>query len=260
MVDVGGSINRAPDYWVTVSCNNSMKVSTAVSSLRILCEAILHINLSALSSVVGQAYWKANNHLIDGCNMAGLSDEALALLLLENSWESWVEKYNKKKAGSKEYVNDQKPKYTLAKSGALENGGWSVKRRKWYNKLMDAVKKDCAVNGRIFDLLYMMDKLEEKTGQKKRDKEATGKEIIEESSVKCIDDLSNDSGMDNDVSNDSNDYALNKNQTPKRKITEQLYACKSQKCAIVGSLMPSTPLSITKHLLGWCTATGRDTA
>jgi hypothetical protein len=45
-----------------------------------------------LSCVVGRNKWRQFSSERPGCTLASVSDEALALLLLENSWDCWVEK------------------------------------------------------------------------------------------------------------------------------------------------------------------------
>ena len=50
---------------------------------------------TVLSCVVGKQYWFKHCHEADGCSMANPGDEALALLLLDNSWNLWRQRAEK---------------------------------------------------------------------------------------------------------------------------------------------------------------------
>ena len=89
-----------------------------------------------------------------------VSDEAFALLLLENSWERWVDIYRLQKGkvtpkrGQKrrEFESDVPTKYT--KGGIIYNKtvknkdpkGWSAEGIERFNELYDKVKKDRKAN------------------------------------------------------------------------------------------------------------------
>ena len=45
-----------------------------------------------VSVIVGRNFWRIQSAIQKGTTLATVSDEALALLLLENSWDCWVEK------------------------------------------------------------------------------------------------------------------------------------------------------------------------
>ena len=87
-----------------------------------------------LSRVVGVAYWRKHCSKMTIREMATISDEAFALLLLENYWESWstknVEEY-KTEVAFDENTNQKKKrkatwgKYTRGAWGSKWFGGWS---------------------------------------------------------------------------------------------------------------------------------------
>ena len=123
--------------------------------------------------------------------MITAGDEALALLLLENSWEHWREQYNmgfedgdpshpntnlttptgkKYDARSKAYRNSKResPKYTKTGGGKKEgegNGGWSQVGIDRFNELFEEVKKSRREDGKKFDAFWKKYQLERRQGE-----------------------------------------------------------------------------------------------
>ena len=104
-----------------------------------------------LSRVVGVAYWRKHCAKMTIRDMATISDEAFALLLLENYWESWstknVEEY-KTEVAFDESTNQKKKrkatwgKYTSGAWGSKRFGGWSKDGLQRFNQLYTEVQKD----------------------------------------------------------------------------------------------------------------------
>ena len=99
--------------------------------------------------------WKKNTKL---SVLASPSDEALSLLLIENSEQRWLQEFDK--ISREEAVNEnelQKAKYTSAghnksKKGITKKyGGWSNEGIERFNKLLEMVRTDREVNGAWFD-------------------------------------------------------------------------------------------------------------
>jgi hypothetical protein len=112
-----------------------------------------------LKSVVGvQAFNRGMRMKASISRIATPSDEALALLLLENSHYRWSEEYEKK-ARNEEVKDDElpPPKYTNAGNKKLQKGftkkygGWSNAGLNRYNELYNLVMADRQANGNAFD-------------------------------------------------------------------------------------------------------------
>jgi len=104
-------------------------------------------------------------------DICSISDEAFALLLLENSWDKWMDQYNKDPAsllprrgrhqdkpvstvktkytkGGYKYNNDQE----TTMSTLSHNKGWSQEGIKRYNQLYDLVEADRAAHPGFFQI------------------------------------------------------------------------------------------------------------
>jgi hypothetical protein len=90
--------------------------------------------------VAGKLRWKSRKRNETMMNLATPTDEALALLILENALEKWTN-MAKLAAGTKTTV---KTKYTRAnaKGGSTKYGGWTTAGKKRFNQLVEMVKQD----------------------------------------------------------------------------------------------------------------------
>ena len=116
------------------------------------CENFLKCVVGAQSFSKG---WKRAGSISE---IATLSDEALALLLLENSNYRWINLHQKKKMGEEVAENELvKPLYTAAgkhkqqKGFTKRYGGWKNDGIERFNELLDMVRADRLKNGVWFD-------------------------------------------------------------------------------------------------------------
>jgi hypothetical protein len=103
--------------------------------------------------------WKNKATITD---LATPSDEALGLLLLENSENRWIQEFEMEQRGEDECDSAlPKTKYTSngdkkAKRGFTKKyGGWSNEGIDRFNELVGLVKLDRAVNGEWFDAIVL---------------------------------------------------------------------------------------------------------
>jgi len=104
----------------------------------------------ALSAVTGKNDWKKNSGTQKISEFVTVSDEAFALLLLENSWEVWLDMSKKAKLG--EAIGKVKrhnseggglmTKYTTNGAYVKKNLGWSIEGRRRFVDLVKQVKHD----------------------------------------------------------------------------------------------------------------------
>jgi len=131
---------------------------------------------NVLNHVVGRNLWKKNEKETDGSVMASVSDEALALLLLENGWEVWQAEC----AGGGDEEEGQEgggvlpdTKYTMCSRGCTSGTdrgkikGWKDEGLERFNKLFQEVKADRKEHGRDFDDMYKEGK-RRNAGQKRK--------------------------------------------------------------------------------------------
>jgi len=111
-----------------------------------------------LSCVLGKCKWKKHVVLKKVPLFATVTDEAFALLVLENNWGVWLledpKEYfmkNKKEQDKKQKQNNGL--YTGHAKGATRFGGWSLEGVQQFNDLCDFVRNDCIVN-EPFDIEY----------------------------------------------------------------------------------------------------------
>ena len=114
-----------------------------------------------LACVVGKVQWKRNvkKNLIT--KFTTNSDEAFALLVLENGWDEWIKIDAHEHFISKRGLNEEKTRkvvgggcYTAEAKGSIWFGGWKEEGVLRFNELCEIVKKDRAENG-SFDLRYL---------------------------------------------------------------------------------------------------------
>jgi len=129
---------------------------------------------NVLSFIVGRSKWKKQCQSIAGIELASPSDEALALLILENSWEFWIQKHRRAiNQESDDEAETVKTKYTSEGLGKREYKGWNEAGLKRMNELLQEVKLDRAINNGAFDQKYKNQKSQEKNGKKRKRKDAT---------------------------------------------------------------------------------------
>jgi len=109
-----------------------------------------------LARVVGITSWRDSCTKSTVSEMATVSDEAFAYLLVENYWSTWsavdLEKYQKESTFEKGSVKKKKRtatfgKYTQNAYGAKRFGGWTRDGLIWFNELYAEVKADREKNG-----------------------------------------------------------------------------------------------------------------
>jgi len=86
------------------------------------------------------------------------SDEAMALLIIENSESRWSDEFDKKQKGGEVDGNMPTPsKYTTGGSNGKMKGytrkyrGWNLEGIKRYNEVLDLVRDDRKINQKWFD-------------------------------------------------------------------------------------------------------------
>ena len=111
-----------------------------------------------LPCVVGKCKWKKLVVLKKVPLFATVTDEAFALLVLENNWGVWLHEdareyfmKNKKEQNKKEKGNNGL--YTGHAKGATRFGGWSVEGVQRFNELCEIVRNDRDAN-ELFDIEY----------------------------------------------------------------------------------------------------------
>ena len=90
-----------------------------------------------LKNMVSAKHWKTNHSQIEVSGVVTHADEALALLVLENNLEEWIEKAK----GNTIEKDNRLTKYTNL--GTRHNGtkkGWSLQGLKRFNEIFKAVK------------------------------------------------------------------------------------------------------------------------
>ncbi len=105
-----------------------------------------------LSAVVGKNVWKAKCAGFAVSNIATISDEAFALVLLVNSWDVWSDTTNS---------GDSKTRFTRNGAGTKKNEGWTQEGLEQFNQIARMVRTDRkTTNRKKFEETYMRDKLE----------------------------------------------------------------------------------------------------
>jgi len=107
---------------------------------------------------VGKCKWKKLVVLKKVTLFATVTDEAFALLVLENNWSVWIKEdpkdyftKNKKEQNKKQKQNNGL--YTGHAKGAIRFGGWSLEGVQRFNELCNIVKNDRIAN-EPFDIEY----------------------------------------------------------------------------------------------------------
>ena len=92
-----------------------------------------------VSIVVGKSNWIRVRKTERFSNLVTVSDEAFALLVLENGYAYWLDKFKKYGTGSK--INDEF-KYTKRENQGSQTKGWTKDGIDRYNVLCKLVKED----------------------------------------------------------------------------------------------------------------------
>ena len=129
----------------------------------VFCEKIL-------SQVVGKAIWKEKSDTMKMSKVATVSDEAFALLILENSYELWDDLAQHD--GEAGYKSQLKTLYTKNGAGTKKYQGWAPEGITRFRALVEEVKKDRATpNGKMFEREQRNQKAAKKGSKKNRQKE-----------------------------------------------------------------------------------------
>ena len=113
-----------------------------------------------LSRVVGITNWRDSCTKSTVSEMATVSDEAFAYLLVENYWNKWsaldLQTYQKESTFENGSVKKKKRtatfgKYTQNAYGAKRFGGWTREGLIWFNVLYAEVKADREKNGMLWN-------------------------------------------------------------------------------------------------------------
>ena len=132
---------------------------------RVFCEFVL-------SHVVGRDVWKRCAHTHTISQIATVSDEAFALLLLENSWEAW-------KAVAGKQTSVPCPIYSVRGPGTKRFQGWTEKGIERFNELYDDVSEDRRHNEGTFDEAYKCAMFDAMAGRKRKRKQQCISEEIQ---------------------------------------------------------------------------------
>ena len=154
-----------------------------------------------LSLVVGKRYYNQVKHVQKVSDYASTSDEALALLIVENNYARWVDMAKNNNTRTSRIM----PKFT---NGGVSDGdvassrqyqGWSDEGLSRFNELFQAVSEDRATEcGKQFEVDYMRHCLEgylanqKKKKRKPMDFDAEGNEIQPMPSIKAVHELWSD--------------------------------------------------------------------
>jgi len=117
-----------------------------------------------LSRIVGISVWKEGCQKKKVSEMATISDEAFALLLMENYWDYWanlnLQDYKSEvvyDTGSNKKIKRTANwgKYTKIAYGARRYGGWTSSGLLRFNELFHQVKADRLKNGDVVEEEYL---------------------------------------------------------------------------------------------------------
>jgi hypothetical protein len=114
-----------------------------------------------LPCVVGKNYWKKTVPGKLVTEIATASDEALTLLIMENSWDCWKQEATVKQGLNMEGVKKVKTRWTSNAMSAGKYEGWGSDGIPRYNTLCSEVKDDRKENSVFFDNEYQRKKQEE---------------------------------------------------------------------------------------------------
>ena len=135
-----------------------------------------------LSCVVGKKLWDKSMGVKHMSGIATTTDEAWALLVLENSWDVWKQQARSPN-GKVELKERRSTKWTNTSSLASRSEGWGQKGMRRFNELVRKVKEDRQRSEGV-EQLYMESKQDEsdrKAGKQKRKRQGD----YEKEDVEC---------------------------------------------------------------------------
>jgi hypothetical protein len=138
------------------------------SAYQIFCDEVL-------SQVVGKLEWKTGRHSRKISRWATTSDEAFALILLENSWDLWAEMAEQAKLHGKKtaFVATKEALYSRSGAGTKKYGGWTSIGLKRFGEIANLVQADrMKIDGRKFEEDYQ-EKWRSESSVKRRVKKST---------------------------------------------------------------------------------------
>ena len=135
-----------------------------------------------LPCVVGKKHYGKKKSVVCMSEIATETDEAWALLVLENSWEAWRQQAESP-TGIVELKDRKQTVWTNTSSLASRSEGWGEKGIKRFNELMRKVIKD-RHEDKTTERLYLREKQEESDEVKSRKK------------VKRVEDIDKEDVMD----------------------------------------------------------------
>lgn len=141
--------------------NKKLKTLEEYKQLRENKEAYTHFCDHFLPCVIGLSTWTKEVFSTEISKMASPSDEAWALLLLENSWDLWHQMAEYEEKGEKLATElRKKTKYTSTAGTSNKYEGWGDEGIPAYNKYVQMVREDREKN-KEFDVSYLAYKKEE---------------------------------------------------------------------------------------------------
>jgi len=149
-----------------------------------------------IECVAGKREWKKQRENVTMASATSPTDEAFALLLLENSYDRW-----RAMAFSEDGTSDEDTRYTRGKAvgGSRKYEGWTEDGRTRFNELVKFVKKD-RLDNREWDHRYLADRkaCRDELRAAKRNRLVAGQVKLTE----CVDDM-----FDGDDNNGDQDWA-----------------------------------------------------
>ena len=135
-----------------------------------------------LSNVVGRMAWDNQKHSQLVSEIASPTDEAWVLLLLENSWEVWMQMAKHSNYKIPENEERKQPKYTKGTTSTGRNEGWSKQAILQFNELCALVIQDRKENT-TFDQEYLKNKKEEHEKQDSRKRKRAADMMADDTEV-----------------------------------------------------------------------------
>lgn len=121
-----------------------------------------------LECVAGKKEWKKDKYSCRVSKAVTVSDEAFALLLLNNSWEVFQEYANNENQGQEGARINAKPKFTAKRGGSRRFEGWSRAGIAEYNNLCQRIVADRNSDmGEQFEIEFL-EYMKDKCGNKRK--------------------------------------------------------------------------------------------
>lgn len=162
-----------------VTFEDFLKLRKDCSTMSFFCRVFV-------SHVVGKVVWRRDCHELPMTKIATVSDEAFALLAVENVWDVTKEKFAQDHSVDQDGVSrPKKPligKFTNS-SAAGKYGGWSEAGLRRFEFFMNLVREDRAERGAWFDNDFLSQEATRLLGSKK----TTGSDMTSASATKEFD-------------------------------------------------------------------------